>query len=139
MWTVPPENSKTIRRPISIKMKSILDTLFMVYGRSGYLIPDSNPHKPMTTHSINRYCCRMWDHLFEKYKIPKFLPHDARRPLSTLLSENGVAPYVTEKMLGHTMRGVMAVYNKHDWIKEQAEGYELYCQLIDKAIESELF
>jgi len=32
------------------------------------------------------------------------------------------------------MRGVMADYNKHDWIKEQTEGYELYCQLIDDAI-----
>ena len=53
-----------------------------------------------------------------------------RRSISTLLSENGVAPHVTEKMLGHTMRGVIAVYNKHDWIKEQAEGYALYCQLI---------
>lgn len=137
IWTVPPENSKTnkaIRRPISTKMKSILDTLAMVYGRKGYLIPGGNPHKPMTTHSINRYCCRMWDHLFAKYKMPKFLPHDARRSLSTLLSENGIAPHVTEKMLGHTMRGVMAVYNKHDWIKEQAEGYELYCQLIEDAI-----
>jgi hypothetical protein len=41
-------------------------------------------------------------------------------------------------MLGHTMRGVMAVYNKHDWIKEQAEGYELYCSLSDTAIKEVL-
>ncbi|KKM27681.1 hypothetical protein LCGC14_1572300 [marine sediment metagenome] len=140
-WVVPPENSKTnkaVRRPISTKMKTILDNLAMVYGRSGYLIPGSKPNKPMTTHSVNKYCCRMWGHLFEKYKMPKFLPHDARRSISTLLSENGVAPHVTEKMLGHTMRGVMAVYNKHDWIKEQAEGYELYCSLIEKYIIKEL-
>ncbi|WP_262976277.1 hypothetical protein [Pseudoalteromonas haloplanktis] len=58
--------------------------------------------------------------------------------MSTLLSENGVALHVTEKMLGHTMRGVMAVYNKHDWIKEQAEGYELYCSLSDTAIKEVL-
>ncbi|KAA1155657.1 hypothetical protein EU510_02045 [Pseudoalteromonas sp. FUC4] len=70
--------------------------------------------------------------------MPKFLPHDARRSLSTLLSENGVAPHVTEKMLGHTMRGVMAIYNKHDWIKEQAEEYELHCQLIENSIKAEL-
>ena len=70
--------------------------------------------------------------------MPKFQPHDARSSLSTLLSENGVALHVTEKMLGHTMRGVMAVYNKHDWIKEQAEGYESYCQLIDDAITLDL-
>lgn len=61
----------------------------------------------------------MWDNLFEKYKTAKFLPHDARESILTLLSENGVAPHVTEKMLGHTMRGVMAVHNKHDWIKSR--------------------
>lgn len=50
IWTVPPKNSKTnkaIRRPISTKMKSILDTPAMIYGRNGYLIPCSNPHKPI--------------------------------------------------------------------------------------------
>lgn len=75
IWTVSPENSKAnkaIRRSISTKMKSILDTLAMVYGRNDYLIPSSNPHQAMTTHSINRYCYRMWDHLFEKYKRPNF-------------------------------------------------------------------
>ncbi|WP_304185613.1 tyrosine-type recombinase/integrase [Pseudoalteromonas prydzensis] len=129
------KKNKAICRPISIKMKSILNTLAVVYGRSGYLIPCS---KPMTIRSINRYCCRMWSYLFEKYKMPKFLPHDARRSISTLLSESGVALHVTEKMLGHTMRGVMVVYNKHDWIKEQAEGYELYCKLIEDIIKIEL-
>ncbi|MEH6393893.1 hypothetical protein [Pseudoalteromonas sp.] len=39
-----------------------------------------------------------------------------RQPISTLLSENSVATHVTEKMLDHTMRGVLAVYNKHDWM-----------------------
>ena len=126
MWTVPPENSKTIRRPISIKMKSILDTLVVVYGRSGYLIPRSNPHKPMTTHSINRYCCRIWEHLFTKYKMPKFLPHDARRSISTLLSENGVAPNGTEKMPGYSLGGIVEVYNRHAWLEKQREVYWLY-------------
>ncbi|WP_259399399.1 hypothetical protein [Pseudoalteromonas sp. SR45-6] len=60
----------------------------------------------------------MWNHLFEQYEMPKFLPDDACRSISTLFSENSVAPHVTEKMLGQTMRGVMAVYNKLYWIKE---------------------
>ena len=133
VWTLPPENSKTnkaIRRPISSLMKEILNKLATVYGNFEYIIPGSNPRKPMTTHTINRYCCRVWEQLFEKYNMPKFIPHDARRSLSTLLSEHGVAPHLTEKMLGHTMRGVMAVYNKHYWMKEQREGYEIYAKLI---------
>ncbi|QCU74500.1 hypothetical protein [Pseudoalteromonas distincta] len=82
----------------------MIGKLAVVYRRKWYLILGGNPHKSMTIYNINHYCCRMWDHLFEKYKMPKYLSHDARRPLSTLLSENGVATHLSEKMLGHTMR-----------------------------------
>lgn len=29
------------------------------------------------------------------------------------------APHITEVMLGHARLGVMAVYNKHDWLEDQ--------------------
>ncbi len=38
-------------------------------------------------------------------------------------------------MLGHVLSGVMAIYNKHDWLDEQREAYQLYWELIEKAIE----
>jgi hypothetical protein len=37
---------------------------------------------------------------------------------------------VIEKMLGHKLGGVMAVYNKHDWINEPREAYEHWWRLI---------
>ena len=41
-------------------------------------------------------------------------------------------PHVVEKMLGHELGGVLAVYNKHDWLKkDQLEGYELYSEKLD--------
>lgn len=137
VWIVPAENSKTnkaIRRPITKKMHEILNTLGLVYGKHGYVCPGSSPKKAISTHAVNRFCARMWSHLNEEHKIEKFVPHDARRSLSTLLSEQGVLPHVTEKMLGHSMRGVMAVYNKHDYINDQKEAYELYWSEIVKAI-----
>ncbi|VEE61141.1 Uncharacterised protein [Shewanella putrefaciens] len=42
-------------------------------------------------------------------------------------------PHVTEKMLGHLLGGVMAVYNKHDWLEEQAEAYEQWTSKIKLA------
>jgi integrase len=137
IWTVPPENSKTnkpIRRPITKKMQEILDSLALVYGKKGYICPGSSPRKAITTHAVNRFCARIWGYLHEEHKTAKFVPHDARRSISTLLSELDIPPHVTEKMLGHAMRGVMAVYNKHDYIKAQAEGYELYWKKINEAI-----
>jgi len=35
-----------------------------------------------------------------------------------------------EKMLGHELGGVLTVYNKHDWIAEQKDAYELYAEKI---------
>ena len=85
----------------------------------------------MTTHSINRFVQRMNNHL----KFEPFVPHDFRRTISTRLSENKVHPHVTENMLGHVLGGVMAIYNKHDWLDEQREAYQLYWDLIEKILE----
>lgn len=137
VWIVPAEVSKTnkvIRRPLTDKMLSIIENQSFVYGKSGVVFPGSAPSKPITTHGIDRFCERIWEQLYKKHQVPKFTPHDARRSISTLLSELGVMPHVTEKMLGHAMRGVMAVYNKHDYINDQKKGYELYWHHIVKSI-----
>ena len=44
-------------------------------------------------------------------------------------------PRVVEKMLGHELGGVLAVYNKHDWLDNQLEAYELYADRLFDAIE----
>ena len=67
-------------------------------------------------------------------KFEPFVPHDFRRTISTRLSENKVHPHVTENMLGHVLGGVMAIYNKHDWLDEQREAYQFYWELIEKAL-----
>ena len=43
-------------------------------------------------------------------------------------------PHITEVMLGHTLIGVMAVYNKHDWLTDQAAGYEQWWGFISKEL-----
>ncbi|MEQ3454057.1 tyrosine-type recombinase/integrase [Pseudoalteromonas sp. Cnat2-41] len=119
------------RSPIK---KELLEHLAIAYGRSGYIVPGTSPRNPITSHAINRYCARMRDAVNKEHGTSQFLLHDARRSVSTILNEHKVLPHVTEKMLGHSMRGVMAIYNKHDWIKEQRAGYDMYWQLIAKHV-----
>ena len=64
--------------------------------------------------------------------------HDFRRSISTGTSELGVAPHVVEKMLGHDLGGVLAVYNKHDWLEEQQSAYNAFAEMLFKHIEMEL-
>lgn len=49
-------------------------------------------------------------------------PHDLRRTFATRLAGLGVAPHVVEKMLNHTMGGVMDIYNRHDYATEREQG-----------------
>ena len=55
---------------------------------------------------------------------PAFRPHDLRRTCATRLNTLGVLPHVTEKILNHTMHGVMAVYNRADYAAERIEAMQ---------------
>lgn len=47
-------------------------------------------------------------------------------------------PHVTEKMLGHELVGVMAIYNKHDWLSDQKEAYEKFADALFVQVQKEL-
>ena len=141
LWSLPVDRSKTskiIRRPIPALAAKLIAELDEVYGLDGYLIPGAHSNTPMTTHSVARFCKRIWGKLHTSFGMEGFIPHDFRRTLSTRISEKGILPHVSEKMLGHELQGVMAVYNKHDWIEEQKSAYELWCDLIQSAVVEEL-
>ncbi|KNA27967.1 integrase [Pantoea ananatis] len=127
LWIVPSTRSKmgnVIRRPIFAEAESILKKAATVYGE--VLFPGPNLRRHLSISAANRYIKRLQSTL----DIGEFTAHDFRRSLATRLSEEGVAPHVIEKMLGHELGGVLTVYNKHDWLAEQKAAYELYASRI---------
>jgi integrase len=131
LWILPEERSKNknqIRRPLSTGSIKLIEALDLIYGKDReFLIEGDKKGRPLTTHAVNRFVQRMNVHL----KFPHFVPHDFRRTISTRLSEEKVELHVTEKMLGHSLGGILEVYNKHDWLEEQEIGYELYWKKIE--------
>lgn len=91
------------------------------------LFPGQDLNTPISIAAANRYIRR----IRESLPLEHWRTHDFRRSLSTGASELGVMPHVVEKMLGHELGGVLAVYNKHDWLEEQREGYELYADKLN--------
>lgn len=141
VWTLPSHRSKTgraIRRAIPDKAAAIIRGLDDIYGESSYLIKSKNHNTCMTAHAVDRFVVRLWGKMSKHNAVEKFTPHDFRRTLATRLSEQGVLPHVVEKMLGHELGGVMAVYNKHDWIEDQQIAYNLWCDLISEAAKNDL-
>lgn len=125
VWTVPKGHSKmgnVIRRPIFEQIEPLLEKAMTTYKE--ILFPGDNINQPICIAAANRFIGRIRDGLDVGY----WRAHDFRRTLVTRLSEEGVAPHVTERMLGHELGGIMAVYNKHDWIDDQRKGYELHAE-----------
>ncbi|MFG1172119.1 tyrosine-type recombinase/integrase [Erwiniaceae bacterium CAU 1747] len=125
VWTVPKEHSKmgnVIRRPIFKQIEPLLQKAMLTYDQ--ILFPGAEITKPLCIAAANRYILRIRDSLDLSY----WRAHDFRRTLVTRLSEEGIAPHVTEKMLGHELGGVMAVYNKHDWLEDQRQAYEIHAE-----------
>ena len=133
VWTVPAEISKTgrpIRRITSVG-KQLFERAAMASVDPVYLFPgQGESNGPLEIHSCNRLVSRLRSNL----GLPHWRIHDARRTLSTRLSEMGVSPHITEVMLGHTLLGVMAVYNKHDWLEDQSVAYERWWTVIQREL-----
>lgn len=124
VWTVPKEHSKmgnVIRRPIFSQAQPMIERLMDAYDN--VMFPGYDINEPISIAAANRYIGRIRD---DMEGVGYWRAHDFRRTVVTRLSEEGVAPHVTEKMMGHDLGGVMAVYNKHDWLEEQRKGYEIF-------------
>lgn len=62
----------------------------------------------------------------EKVKLPHWVLHDLRRTVRTRLAMLRVPEAVSEAVLGHTLKGIAAVYNRHDFDDEKREALELW-------------
>lgn len=127
IWTTPTAHSKmgnVIRRPVFEQIKPMVERL--LNQGTAVLFPGQELDKAIDRSSANLYMKK----LRAQIDIPEWRTHDFRRSLVTNLSGEGVMPHVTEKMLGHELGGVMAVYNKHDWLEDQRKAYELYADKI---------
>jgi integrase len=122
-WIIPSEHSKNRKPqwvPITEPIQWILDSL--PRNRSKIFAARSTTG---TQSWLKRWCQR-------ENINPRFTPHDLRRTFVTGLNELGVAPYVVEKLVNHSMSGVMAIYNKAEYSAERIEAADLWGRHITK-------
>lgn len=153
MWTIPnpkrlKENKRTgtleadtalqrpEKHPIPEKAIELLNQLGQIYGREGYVFPGERTGKEISIHAIDRFCARMSAKLFVKYGVSKIKPHDFRRSINSIVSEQDPKwNPIVEKILGHKLKGTNAHYNKADYLKQQKIAYELYWSILNESIE----
>lgn len=69
-----------------------------------------------------------------KRKNTGWTPHDLRRTFATRLAGLGVDPLVVEKMLNHTLGGVLATYNRHTYDAERRAAAMLWVSEVQRIV-----
>jgi integrase len=133
LWFIPKERSKN-KLPHKVILtdliEHILRELMFISGDSPYLVqsPKITEHKPIVYTAISRAVKRHQDH----FGLEPWVPLDLRRTVSTQLSNLGIAPHIVEKTLNHKMQGVMAVYNKSDYLDERRKAMIKWMRKLEK-------
>jgi integrase len=60
--------------------------------------------------------------------------HDLRRTARSLMSRAGVRPDIAERVMGHAIRGVEGVYDRHSYAAEKADALRRLAALIDAIV-----
>ena len=63
--------------------------------------------------------------------------HDLRRTARSLISRAGVRPDIAERVLGHAIKGVEGVYDRHSYREEKAHALKALAGLIENILRPE--
>ncbi|MBC8949875.1 site-specific integrase [Xenorhabdus sp. TS4] len=126
LWTVPREHTKTdekIIRPIPIYIREFITELYNLNKNSGYLLGELK--KPEAISQFGRNLWKRFEHS-EAWTL-----HDLRRTFATKLNDMGIAPHIVEQLLGHSLPGVMAIYNRSQYLPEKLDALNKWCERLD--------
>lgn len=125
LWIIPAELSKNGKQHV-VHLAPLVANLFLELktytGTSAYFVPSPYGTKdvPMSVFALNTAMSRIRDAI----DVENLSPHMLRHTVSTQMSAIGVAPHVVEKILNHSLTGMLAVYNHHQYYAERAEAFQ---------------
>lgn len=134
VWTVPPENRKTgkgtnkpMLRPIPQEFDDDIKQL-MSLSAGEYLVPLAGSDKPLSSSASLSlpYRVMQWARKHKSIEMEHWSLHDLRRTARTNFGKLCNNPVVPEKMLDHTLPGMMQVYDQGDYLPEQMVAYQAW-------------
>lgn len=121
-WNIPAtrrKNSEPQRIPLCQMALDIIEQAKFYSGDSGHVFRSSyKPEQALSRQAVTRAISRHWREMGIK---EAFTPHDLRRTLRTKLAELGIEDIVAERVLGHKLQGMLAVYNRHSYDTEKRQ------------------
>jgi integrase len=121
-WTIPAnrrKNSETQLVPLCNMALDVIEQARAYSSDGDHVFRSSHkPDKPISRQAMAKAINRHWS---EMEIEEAFTPHDLRRTLRTRLTEIGVKDIVAEKVLGHKLQGIIAVYNQYSYDSEKRQ------------------
>lgn len=147
LWTIPAanikgrsvkaangENVKDFIIPLTPQVSGwFLELQSLAFG-SRYVLPIRSRKKavgdthmePVTLNAaINKFCTKTLGD-----KCRRFTPHDLRSTARSHLGALGVELLIAERCLNHSLGGLIAVYDQHDYLTERRTALEVWTTFI---------
>lgn len=138
-WLIPDSNSKTGKGftvPLTPGVVSWFRSLELYACGSAYVLParhasrarsyggDMHFEQTALNSMLHKLCDKLGD------KVRRFTPHDLRSTARSHLAALGVNVIVAERCLNHSLGGLIAVYDQHDYMTERRAALELWTDFI---------
>lgn len=134
-WNIPAERRKGKEAqsvPLTDMAMEIIEQARQYSGKRPFVFTSSHKvNEPLTSHALSKALLRHWEQIGFK---EQFTPHDLRRTLRTRLAEIGVDDVIAERVLGHKLQGIMAVYNRHSYDKEKRRALEKWAKKLRQIV-----
>lgn len=138
-WFIPDANSKT-RKGFTIPLVPAVigwfEELQALSCGSRYVLPARQSRRTRThggevhfeQRALNAMLHKLCDRLEDKTR--RFTPHDLRSTARSHLAALGVNLIVAERCLNHSLGGLIAVYDQHDYLDERRAALEKWTAFI---------
>lgn len=134
-WNIPARRMKGKEAhtvPLTGMALEILKQAGIYSGQGRFVFTSSHKdNEPMTSHALSKAILRHWQEIGFK---EQFTPHDLRRTLRTRLAELGIDDVLAERVLGHKLQGIMAVYNRHSYATEKRQALEQWAKKLRQIV-----
>jgi len=125
VWVIPAARYKTGTDhvvPLSAAAQAILEQQLSPYPFS---VTGSTP--------LNNFT-RDKNRIDEVSGVTGWRLHDLRRSARSLMSRAGIQPHIAEQALGHRIRGVAGVYDRHSYEPEKRRAFEALAALVAQIV-----
>lgn len=137
-WLIPDVNSKTGRGftvPLLPAVVEWFEELRALACGSRFIMPARQLRRARTYGREMPYDQRALNAMLHKLTdrlegIRRFTPHDLRSTARSQLAALGVNVLVAERCLNHTLGGLVAVYDQHDYMAERRAALEKLTEFI---------